>query len=98
MTRWRYAQVFSSDESHMSDSIFSHGEQAIASMIKDGMTLEEIAEERDVSTDTIEQSIDRIREKTTRAVTTLAESPFTAEVGADLDEEAREKLLDALEE
>jgi transposase len=80
----------------MSDSIFSHGERAIASMIADGMTLEEIAEERDVSTETIEKSIDRIREKTTRAYTTLSESPFTDEVGADLDEKTREELLDAL--
>ena len=82
----------------MSDSIFSHGEQAIASMIADDMTLEEIAEERGVSTDTIEKSIDRIREKTARAYTTLSESPFTGELGEDLDEETREEVLDALME
>jgi transposase len=80
----------------MSDSIFSHGERAIASMIADGMSLEEIAEERGASTETIEKSIDRIREKTTRAVTTLAESPFTAEVGDELNEETREELIEIL--
>jgi transposase len=80
----------------MSDSIFSHGERAIASMIADGMSLEEIAEERGASTETIEKSIDRIREKTSRAFTTLAESPFTDEVEADLDEETREELLEVL--
>lgn len=81
----------------MSDSILSHGEQAVASMLADGMSLEEIAEERGTSPETVEKSIDRIREKTARAFTTLAESPFTTELVADLDEETREELLKAFE-
>jgi DNA-directed RNA polymerase specialized sigma24 family protein len=79
----------------MSDSILSHGEQAIASMLADGMSLEEIAEERGAPPETVEKSIDRIREKTVRAFTTLSESPFTDELVADLDDETREELSKA---
>lgn len=81
----------------MSDSILSHGEQAIASMLADGMAIEEIGEERGVPSETIEKSIDRIREKTARAFTTLSESPFTDELVADLDEETRAELSKAFE-
>jgi transposase len=81
----------------MSDSILSHGERAIASMLADGMQPDEIADDRNVSPETIEKSIDRIREKTARAFTTLADSPFAGELAADLDEETRTELLEVLE-
>lgn len=79
----------------MSDSILSHGERAVASMLADGMTVEEIAEERDMTPETAEQSIDRIREKTDRALATLAESPFTREA---MDPETANWLGELLEE
>lgn len=78
----------------MSNSILSHEERAIATMLAEGHERADIAEERDASLETVEKSIDRIREKTARAVTTLAESPFTTEVVAELDEQTRETLLE----
>lgn len=80
-----------------SQSILSHGESTVAAMLADGMQPEEIAAERDVSPEEMEKSIDRIREKTERAVTTLAESPFTAEVASEMNDETREDVLDALD-
>lgn len=79
----------------MSDSVLSHGERAVALMIADGMTAEEIAEERDMTPKTVEQSIDRIREKTDRALATLAESPFTREA---MDPETANWLGELLED
>lgn len=80
-----------------SQSILSHGESTVAAMLADGMQPEEIAAERDVSPEEMEKSIDRIREKTERAVTTLAESPFTAEVASEMNDETRADVLDALD-
>lgn len=82
----------------MSDSILSHGEKVVASMLADGMRPDEIADARDVTPETIEKSIDRIREKTTRAFATLSESPFTVDLIDDLDEETRTELLEILTE
>lgn len=81
----------------MTDSILSHEERAVASLLASGTPPEEIAAERNVSQETVERTIDRIREKTDRAFATLTESPFTAELAAELSEETRIELLDALD-
>jgi len=77
-------------------SILSHGERDVARRLRDGQTTSEIADARDTPTDGIEKAIDRVREKTERALTTLAESPFTTDLVADLDPETRRELRDAL--
>lgn len=79
-------------------SILSHGERDVARRLRDGQTTKEIAAARDASTDGIEKAIDRVREKTERALTTLAESPFTTDLVADLDPETRRELRNALGE
>ncbi|PSP42952.1 hypothetical protein BRC68_09430 [Halobacteriales archaeon QH_6_64_20] len=81
-----------------SPSILSRGERDVATRLREGRSVAEIAEARDTTTEGIEKAIDRVREKTERALTTLAESPFTAELGADLDPESRRALRDALAE
>lgn len=77
-------------------SILSHEERAVAAMLANGRSPEEIAAARDVSLEATEKSIDRIREKTERALTTLAESPFTGEVGSE-NEQLRSEILKALD-
>lgn len=76
-------------------SILSTGEREVARRLTDGDSLEEIAEARDDSVETVERHVDRIREKTERAFATLAESPFTEEFADDLDEPTRRRLREA---
>lgn len=77
-------------------SILSRGERDVAEQLRDGRSVEEIAKARNTSAAGIEKAIDRVREKTERALTTLVESPFTTDVAADLDPETRRALRDAL--
>jgi len=77
-------------------SILGHGEREIAAMLAAGHSVEEIATEREESAESVEKAIDRIREKTDRALATLLASPFTDRAAADLDPTARDRLLDDL--
>jgi len=82
------------------DAIFSHEEAAIADLLREDpdLSAEAIAEARDADPATVERSIRRIREKTDRAVATLARSPFLAEAAADLDERDRERILAGIDD
>ena len=82
----------------MSRSILSTGERAVAEGLRDGLDAEEIARQRDEPVEAVENSVRRVREKTDRALATLAESPFLSEAAADLDDSTRERLLEALRE
>lgn len=78
------------------ESILSTEERKVAAALRKGATIEEIATEQNKPAETIERTVERIREKTGRALATLAESPFTAEVAAGRPEAEREQLADAL--
>ena len=84
----------------MSDepSILSHEERAVADALAAGTDPVTIADERDSSIAEIEASVERIREKTERAFATLAESPFTGDLAADLDPDRRDTLRTALDD
>ena len=81
-------------------SILSHGEQDVAGHLRTDpeATPASIAEALGDTEEAVRQSIDRIRGKTARAFATLAQSPFTAEVAAELDPALRRELLDLLQE
>lgn len=76
----------------MSESILSHEEAAIARMVREGATIEEIAAERDQSIESVEASLDRIEDKTRSALVTLEISPFLDEAVAGLSPPRREQL------
>ena len=78
------------------ESILSHGERDVAGYLRDGADVAEIAAARGSSEESVEKSIDRIREKTRRAFATLQESPFLEEAARDLDGGTRSTLLGAL--
>lgn len=84
------------DDPEFAPSILSHGERAVASALREGRSVAEIAAERDEPPETVEKSVQRIREKTDRALGTLAQSPFTAEAARDLPEQSRARLREAL--
>lgn len=86
------------DDSDPAPSILSRGEHVVARRLREGLTVEEIAEERDESPEAVERAIERVREKTDRALATLAQSPFATEAARDLDPETRERVRTALEE
>jgi DNA-binding NarL/FixJ family response regulator len=75
-----------------SPSILSRGERDVARRLRAGESVAEIADARETSTTSVEKAIDRVREKTERALSTLAESPFTT----DLDPERKRTLQAAL--
>lgn len=81
------------------DSILSHEERAIARRLREDpdATPESIADARDAEVASVERSIRRIREKTDRAVATLAQSPFLEEATADLEAADSERILSALD-
>jgi len=81
-----------------SQSIFSHGEREIAAMLRAGSSVEEIAAERDDPVPVVEKAVDRIREKSRRALATLLQSPDTEAVLADLDPAERSRLRAALDD
>ncbi len=82
----------------MTRSILSTGEQAVAEGLRDGLNVEEIARQREEPVEAVEKSVRRVREKTNRALATLAESPFVAEAAGDLDDATRNRLLEQLRE
>ena len=90
-------QTTPSPTTGMDDSILSTGERRVAELLREGSSVEEIAERRGENPEVVRKAVDRVREKTGRAYATLAESPFTAEVATDLDDETRQRLMDALE-
>lgn len=77
-------------------SILSTGERRVAELLADGKSIEEIAVAREQSVEVTEQAVDRVREKTDRALATLLESPFTAEAAAELSESDRARLGEEL--
>jgi DNA-binding NarL/FixJ family response regulator len=79
------------------DSILSTGERRVAELLADGQSVAEIAEERGEPEVAVEKVIDRVREKTNRALATLLESPFAAAAAADLSEHDRERLIAVIE-
>lgn len=79
-------------------SILSHGERDIAARLREGHSVEDVAAARDEPVETVEKAVDRIREKTDRALATLVASPFTDAAAADLDPATRERLREALAE
>lgn len=79
-------------------SILSHGEREIASLLRTGYSVEEIADERDQPVPAVEKAVARVREKTDRALATLLQSPFTEDALADLDPDSRDVLLARLDE
>lgn len=80
----------------MSESILSHEEAAIARLVHDGATIEEIADEREQSVESVAASLDRIEQKTERALMTLEESPFLDEAVANLQPDRREQVRERL--
>ena len=78
-------------------SILSTGERRVAALLAEGHDVETIAERRDQSVEATEKAVDRVREKTERAFATLLESPFTADLAADLSESEQERLRTALD-
>lgn len=78
-------------------SVLSHGEREIAALLRDGHSVEDIATARDATTTEVEKAIDRIHEKTSKAVVTLLQSPYTADAVADLDADARASLRATLD-
>jgi hypothetical protein len=78
-------------------SILSHGEREIAAMLEADHSVDEIATARDEPVESVEKAIDRIREKTDRALATLLASPFTSDAAADLDSTTLEGLLTDLD-
>ena len=79
-------------------SILSHGERAVARRRREGQSPAEIADARDTSVEAVEKAVDRIEQKTRRAVATLLQSPDTETVLAALEEgelaSIREQLPD----
>lgn len=73
-------------------SILSHGEREIAAMLREGRSIETIADERDDPPAVVEKARDRIRQKTDRALVTLLQSPDTEVATADLDPDERAEL------
>lgn len=78
------------------ESILSTGERRVAELLAAGHEVEAVADRRGESVDATEKAVDRVREKTDRALATLLESPFTAEAAADLTPEQRDRLRAAL--
>lgn len=79
-------------------SVLSTGERRIAELLREGRSIEEIAEIRGEPAAVIERSVDRIREKTDRAVATLLESPYLDEAAAARTPAERERLRAAFGE
>ena len=79
-------------------SVLSTGERRIAELLREGRSIEEIAEIRGEPVDVIERGVDRIREKTDRAVATLLESPYLEEAASGRTAGERARIRDAFRE
>ena len=62
-----------------------------------GMSHQDIADELDVSRGTVNKAVARVKEKTRTSFATLLESPYTEEIGEELDEESRDRLSSYLQ-
>lgn len=80
------------------ESILSTGERRVAELLVAGHDVETVADRRGESVDATARAADRIRDKTERAFGTLLESPFTAEVAAELSPEDRDRLRAVLDD
>lgn len=78
------------------ESILSHGEREVARLATEGHSVPQIAAARNASESEVEKSLARVREKTERALVTLLESPYVAEVATDLEADEREAIRTAL--
>jgi DNA-binding NarL/FixJ family response regulator len=86
------------DTSEPPRSILSHEERAVARALAAGEDAASVAEKRGTDPETVERAAERVREKTGRALATLAESPFVAETLASLDPETRAAVRAALDD
>jgi hypothetical protein len=94
----RLLSAMSEDTRDTPRSILSHEERAVARELAAGSDLATVVEARGGDPETVERTADRVREKTERALATLAESPFVAEALADLDPETRQAVRRALDD
>jgi DNA-binding NarL/FixJ family response regulator len=78
-------------------SIFSHGEREVAALLRDGYSIEEIADARDEPSVAVEKARARIRTKTHRALTTLLQSPDTEAALAAVDPADRDRFRDRID-
>ena len=79
-------------------SVLSHGEREIAAALRAGRSVETIAADRDDTPEAVEKAVDRIQEKTDRALATLFQSPFADRAIDDLDGPARDRLATLVRE
>lgn len=79
-------------------SILSHGEREIATLLREGRSVEEIATARDEPSAVVEKAIARIEAKTDRAVATLLESPYSEDAISRLSDEEHARLASLLSE
>ena len=77
-------------------SILSHEEGRVAEGLAAGRRPAELAETREGDPAAVERAVERIREKTDRALATLAVSPFVAEAAASLPPATQRSLRAAL--
>lgn len=77
-------------------SILSHEERHVAEGLAAGRDPAEIAADRGADIETVERAADRVREKTDRALATLAASPFLETAAASLEPATRRSLHEAL--
>lgn len=80
-----------------SESILSHGEQDVAGHLREGRDVAEIAAARETSEAAVRQSIDRIEEKTRRALVTLLQSPVVADCADELTPAERREIIAAIQ-
>lgn len=80
-----------------SESIFSHGEQDVAGHLREGREVSEIAAARNTSEEAVRKSVDRIEEKTHRALATILQSPVVTECAGELTPAQRHEIISALE-
>lgn len=69
----------------------------MAGHLRRGEDIRGIADARGSSEEAVELAIDRIREKTRRAIVTLAQSPFLAECARELDRDTRQEIIETLD-
>lgn len=81
------------------ESILSHSERDVAEHLREHpeATPGDVAEARGADPEATGKAVERIREKTDRALATLVQSPFAAEAAAELDPDERAAIRAAIE-
>ncbi len=79
-------------------SILSHGEQDVAGHLREGREVSEIAAARETPEAAVRKSVDRIEEKTRRALVTLLQSPVVAECARELTPAERREIIAAMQQ